>query len=232
MTNGILKATWAATAGALLALAIGGDAAAQDGGLLHAAAPPAAAAALTLENSSFTYTPLPPEAEFRSLKKQDIITVLVDYRAVMLSEGEVQSRKVANINAVLADWIGFNGKDIFAAPQSRGDPTVAGLLNSQFRAEGDQERRDSLTFRIAAKIVDIYPNGNLVIEAHRTIIDNDERWEQSLTGIVRRQSIGPDRTVRSDAIADLKIHKRELGVVKNATSPGWLNYWWGKNKPF
>lgn len=218
-------------AAALAAAALAWPCLAQDGGLLHSAAP-TGTAELTLQNSSFTYTPLPPEAEFRELRVEDIVTVLVDYRTSMLSEGEFESRKTASFNSVLTDWLGFDGKSIFPDPQSRGDPTVAGSLNSQFRAEGDQARRDALTFRIAAKIVDIYPNGNLVIEAHRTITDNNERWEQSLTGIVRRQSIGPDLTVRSDAIADLKIYKREIGNVKNANAPGWLNRWWGRSKPF
>lgn len=204
---------------------------AQDGGLLYSVPAPQAND-LTLENSSFTYTPLPPDAEFRELRKEDIITVLVDYRSTMISEGEAQSRKTSSINAVLADWIGFDGKDIFAAPQSRGDPTITGSLNSQVRAQGDLELRDALTFSIAAKIVDIRPNGNLVIEAHRQITVNDEQWEQSLTGVVRRQAIGPDRTVRSDSVADLKIHKRELGQVRNSYAPGWLNSWWGTYKPF
>jgi len=206
---------------------------AQEGSLLYAAPQQAEGAApLTLENSSFTYSPLPPEAEFRELRKEDIITVIVDYRSSMLSEGEAQSRKTSSVNAVLSDWLGFDGKSIFAAPQTRGDPTISGSINSQNRAEGDLESRDSLTFRIGAKIVDIRPNGNLVIEAHRNIVNNDEVWQTSLTGVVRRQAIGLDRTVRSDAIADLKIKKRELGQVRNSYSPGWLGWWYGRVKPF
>lgn len=217
-------------------LAVANFAYGQDGGLLHQPLPAnlgeGQAPALTLQNSSFTYQALPPDAESSELRLHDIITVLVDYRSSMLSEGESQSRKTANTNAVLSEWLGFDGKSIFRAPQSRGDPSVVGTLNSQYRAEGEIELRDSLTFRIAAKIVDIRPNGNLVIEAHRTIIINDEEWEQSLTGVVRRQAIGLDRTVRSDSIADLKIHKRELGQVRNSYAPGWLTWWYGKYKPF
>ncbi len=187
---------------------------------------------LTLENASFLYQPLPPEAETRELRKEDIITVLVDYRATMLSEGDAQSRKQANFNAALTDWLAASGGDIYAAPQRRGDPTIGGRLNSQFRAQSDIETNDSLTFRIAAKIVDIRPNGNLVIEAHRKIQNNDEEWLASLTGVVRRQSIGPDRVVRSDAIADLDIKKEEIGTVRNGYSVGWLNKLYGKFKPF
>lgn len=221
----------------LLVLFMGQPGYAQDGGLLHQPLPPQAAQtqggpALTLQNSSFTFQALPPDAESRELRMHDIITVLVDYRSSMLSEGEAQSRKTSSTNAVLSEWLGFDGKSIFKAPQSRGDPAISGSLNSQYRAEGDIELRDSLTFRIAAQIVDIRPNGNLVIEAHRKIVINDEEWQQSLTGVVRRQAIGFDRTVRSDSIAHLQIAKRELGQVRNAYAPGWLTWWYGKYKPF
>lgn len=188
-------------------------------------------APLTLENTSYLFQPLPPEAQ-RELKKEDSIIVLVDYRAAMNSEGDAQSRKRANFNAALLDWIGFDGKNIFAAPQSRGDPTIAGSLNSQYRAQTELELEDSLTFRIAAKIVDIYPNGNLVIEAHRTIRNNDIVWQQSLTGVVARQFINADRTVRSDAITDLDIYKREIGQVRDGYATGWFTRWWGQYKPF
>lgn len=217
---------------ALLAAAARG-AGAQEGGLMFRDAPSREGGpALTLENSSFLYEPLPPDAVSRELKEHDIITVLVDYRSTMFSEGEAESRKTATLNAVLAEWIGFDGKSVFRGPQSRGDPAIQGTLNSQYRAEGDLELRDSLTFRIAAEVTQIYPNGNLGIEAHRTIVINDEEWRQALTGIVARQSIGPDRTVRSDAISSLRIQKEDLGQVRNSYAPGWFGWWWSKGRAF
>ena len=47
----------------------------------------------TLQNSSFMYRKLPPEAEPRELQINDIITVLVDYRSSMMSEGDAEARK-------------------------------------------------------------------------------------------------------------------------------------------
>jgi len=215
-------------AGGLLAA---GELCAQDGSLVSA--PPAPQPGqLTLENASFMYRRLPPEADNRELQKYDIITVLVDYRATMLSEEDAQNRKTNSLNAVLGDWLRFDGKDLFPAPQSRGDPRVSGSLSSQYRAESEMELRDSLTFKIAAYIVDILPNGNLVIEARREIRINEEVWQQSLTGVVRRQSIGPDRTVRSDEVAELRIDKREMGFVKDGYARGWFTRWYDKWKPF
>jgi flagellar L-ring protein precursor FlgH len=206
-------------------------ASAQDASLLSAPAQPQNGQ-LSLENSSFMYRKLPPEAEYRELQINDIVTVLVDYRSSMLSEGDAENRKTASLNAVLADWLAFDGKDIFPAPQDRGNPRINGSLTSQYRAESEMELRDSLTFRIAAAVVDIRPNGNLVIEARREIQINEEVWMQSLTGVVRRQSIGPDRTVRSDEVAELRIKKSERGFVNDSYTRGWFTRWYDKWKPF
>jgi flagellar L-ring protein precursor FlgH len=178
------------------------------------------------------YRKLPPEAELRELQINDIITVLVDYRSSMISEGDAEARRNLSINAVLADWLKFDGKDIYPAEQQRGNPRVNGTLQSQYRTESEMELRDSLTFRIAAAVVDIRPNGNLVVEARREIRINEEVWMQSLTGVVRRQSIGPDRTVRSDEVAELRIEKREKGFINDAYSRGWFTKWYDKWKPF
>jgi flagellar L-ring protein precursor FlgH len=206
--------------------------AAQDASLLLVPPLPQQAGQLNLENSSFMYRKLPPEAEMRELQINDIVTVLVDYRSSMMSEGDAEARKTASLNAVLADWLAFDGKSLFPAPQSRGDLKVSGSLNSQYRAESEMELRDALTFRIGAAVVDIRPNGNLVLEARREIVINEEVWQQSLTGVVRRQSIGPDRTVRSDEIAELRIEKREKGFVNDSYSRGWFARWYDKWKPF
>jgi flagellar L-ring protein precursor FlgH len=183
---------------------------------------------LTLENSSFLYRELPPEARPRELGVNDIITVLVDYRTRFLSEGDAESRKTAFLKASLKDWIQLKDGSLKPAAQNDGPPTINGTLQGQYRAESDIETRDSLTFRIAAKIVDIRPNGNLVLEAHQKIRVNEEELRISLTGIVRREAIQADRTVTSDAITELVIAKDEKGQVHDNYARGWLKQLYDK----
>ncbi len=225
-------------AGLAVALAcVAGQVVAQDGTLLGVtpvlqAAQQQQQQGLTLENSSFIYRKLPPEQQMRELKIHDNITVLVDYRPSMLTEDDAENRKQNTIHAFLNNWDKFDGKNHTPDPQPNGPLAVSGNLQSQFRVESDMELRDQLTFRIAAHIVDIQPNGNLVIEAHQTIMINEEKWMQSLTGVVRRTSIGPDRVVRSDEIADLRIEKREMGFIRDSYKRGWLQLWYDKWKAF
>lgn len=187
---------------------------------------------LTLENSSFMYTQLPPETMPRQLQKQDLITIMVDFRSRFLSEGNGQARKTQNLTAVLADWVRLENGSLKPALQRDGSPAVAGTLNSQNRSQSDLELLDSMSFRIGARIVDIQPNGNLVIEAHQTLRNNEEEWRISLTGVVRRESIQADRSVSSDAIYDLKIDKEEVGQVRDGYARGWLGRWYDRYKPF
>jgi flagellar L-ring protein FlgH len=189
-------------------------------------------AELRLENSSFMYRKLPPESEQRELQLNDIITVLVDYKSALQSGGDSNSKKTASFNAVLSDWLKFDGKNILPAPQNNGDPKITGAVTSQFKTQADIQQKDALTFKIAAAVVDIRPNGNLVIEARSEVQNDDEVWEQSLTGVVRRQSIGPDRTVRSDDIAERRIRIRKKGFVHDGTNRGWLVKWYDQVKPF
>ncbi|HEX6963677.1 MAG TPA: flagellar basal body L-ring protein FlgH [Lacipirellula sp.] len=205
---------------------------AQDSSLLLAAPQAPAEQSLSLQTGSFIYRDVPPNARPRELQVHDIITVIVDYRTRMLSEGDAENRKTNSLNAVLSSWIRFDGKSIKAAAQNDGDPRIAGTYNSQYRAESDVELRDSLTFEIAAEIIEIRPNGNLYIEGNQTIRNNEEEWKIFISGEVDRAAIQPDRTVDSNSIAKLDIHKEEDGQVRDGYARGWFNRWYDKYKPF
>jgi flagellar L-ring protein precursor FlgH len=213
------------------AILVAAAAVAQDGSLLRRN-PEEATKPITLQESSFIYRELPPEARPSELKQHDIITVIVDYRTRMLSEGDAEARKTSSLNAVLQSWLKFDGKNIKLAAQNDGDPRVQGTYNSQYRAQSDVELRDTLTFRIAAQIIEIRPNGNLYVEANWSIQNNEERWRIFLSGEVRRESIQPDRSVSSDAIVNLDIVKKEEGQVRDGYARGWFARWYDKYKPF
>lgn len=203
---------------------------AQDGSLLLA--PVQSQQPLMLEDGSFLHRQLPPGAKPREVQQHDIITVLVDHRTLMRSEGDAENRKTSLVLGVLSSWLRFDGKSIKAAPQTEGDPRVAGTYNSQYRAESDVELRDTLTFNIGAEVIEIRPNGNLYIEGNQTIRNNEEHWTIFLSGEVARESIQPDRTVSSKAMAHVLINKEEVGQVRDGYSRGWVGKWYDKYRPF
>ena len=174
----------------------------------------------TLDKASFLFRELPTPEEIIINR---LVTIRVDEKAQTFSEGEMERRKNASINAVLQDWIRLVGFDtVKPAPQLDGDPRIRGSVNQLYRAEGGLETRESVKFDITARIVDIRPNGNLVLEAHREIRNNDEVWVYSLTGVCRREDIDPKNVVFSKHIADLRLTKEEKGAVRDSYGRGWL----------
>lgn len=182
-----------------------------------------------LDGASWTYTPLPPPREFRL---QDIVTIRVDELARARADGTAQVRKNTLYDAVLKDWIGFRSGDLATDAQSSGDPRVNGQTNQLYRASSSLESRETLAFNVAARVVDIQPNGNLVLEANKTIWINDNRWETSLSGICRAQDIAPDNVILSRDLVDLQIRKNEEGQLRDGYKRGWLTRWIDEFNPF
>lgn len=182
-----------------------------------------------LAAASWTYAvPSPP----RVLRIHDVISIRIDEVARMTAEGRASQRKNALYDAVLKDWLEFDGLGVRKAPQTGGDPQVNGQLNQQYRATSDLQTRETLAFNIAGEIADIRPNGNIVLEGHKSITVNDNRWELSISGMCQAKDIGPDNVVLSKDIIDLKIDKREAGQARDGYRRGWFTEWFNRLQPF
>jgi len=180
--------------------------------------------------TSWYEIPLPPPKEVRV---HDIITIRVDVAVRMTSDAEWQRRKNAKYDALLNDWIKLVGlRAVKPAPQSDGDQRIQGNLNIQDRSQGELETSESLKFEIAATVASVLPNGNVVLEAHRTVRNNHDYWLHSLSGICRREDIGPGNIVLSKDLANLQIEKREMGQVRDSYKRGWLTRLWDEYGPF
>lgn len=181
--------------------------------------PPDGRAPLTVASNSWVYLAQPPVHE---IQLNDLLTVVVIENSKVLSDGNVSRREQTNIDANLQNWIKLRNFGLTAAPETGGDPRIRGTLNSQRRVTGQLLTDDSVQFRIAARVADIRPNGTLVIEAHKRVKKDDEVWERSLSGIVRREDIKPDNTVMSEDIHELMIDMRDEGQIRDGYKQGWL----------
>jgi flagellar L-ring protein precursor FlgH len=203
--------------GFLLAATLGAGAARAQSGSLHMQ--PVGPGGKTVVNHSWIYNE--PEKP-RQIKKQDIVTVVVQFDASVLSEGEVERRKRSNYDAILADWVRLEGLSLKPAAQASGDPRVKTTLTSQNTQESDLQTRDKIQFTIAATVVDVRPNGNLVLEAHQVFENNEEVWEQKLSGIVRPEDVLPNNTVLSKNVSELSVKKHEIGTVRDGYRRTWF----------
>lgn len=190
----------------------------------HLNAPP-----VMLNDASWTYQPAPP---LRVFQKQDVVTIRVDEITRVMAEGNIDNRKRTLFDAIVNDWIKVVNFRFVPQPMVEGQPGVAFQSQSNYRADASVESRESMTFNIAATVVDIRPNGNLVLEARKHIRINDNLWETSLTGICRAIDIGPDNVVLSKDLIDLEIRKEDQGQLRDGVSRGWFQRWVDRFGPF
>lgn len=184
---------------------------------------------LSLSQNSWIYQKV---LEAHPIGLNDQVTVWVDSTSVVINDGQMDRKKNGYGSLTLPNWILFKGLSVIPDPQSAGDPKIRGEVDNKLRSQANLETRESMKFKIACKVVDIRPNGILVIEGTNHVQNNDEVSDYSLTGEIRAEDIKPDNTVLSASIANLRIDKRESGHVRDGYRRGWMLKWLDKYQPF
>lgn len=215
---------------AVATLASSNLASAQDSSLFQAPITGGAETPMTMRQASWFPSEVPQP---RVIQEHDIISVRVQEGAQYLAEGASERRKSATYQAILLEWLTLNGLGSASPnPQTNGDPEISGRLNSQYRAESGVESQETLAFNLAAEVIGLRPNGNVVIEARRTIQNNDDVWEYYLSGECRQQDIGVGNLVLSKDVLNLMVKKTERGAVRDGYRRGWFQKGFDAVNPF
>lgn len=91
-----------------------------------------------------------------------------------------------------------------------------------FQGKGGTNRSATLFAKITARVVKVYPNGNLYIVGRKYIRINDDTQYVTISGIVNPAYINPDNTIDSAKIADMYVEYNGKGFLRTTQRPGWL----------
>jgi len=102
--------------------------------------------------------------------------------------------------------------------------TLATSLDSanDFSGEGESKQSNTLSGSISVTVVEVLPNGNLVVRGEKIISINQGDEFVRIMGVVRPEDVGADNTVVSTQVADAHISYGGTGVVADANKMGWL----------
>ncbi len=164
-----------------------------------------------------------PPSKPRTLQKHDLVTIIVRELSEFSSEGTTDTKKDASMNAKIDQFPTIDLAN-FAFKNAVGSisPEVKLSGNRDYKGEGTVDRKDSLIARIQAEVVDVKPNGTLVIQARKRIVTDEEEQVFMLNGVCRVQDIQPDNTVLSSQLFDLELRKTHSGAVRDSTKRGWV----------
>ena len=163
--------------------------------------------------------------EPRKFAMHDLITIIVRESVQNSSTAKLDSEKAIEMTGEIAEFPNLRLKDLLKfqlgqSARNRGTPELDVKFENEFEGEGSYNRRDSVTTRITAQVLDIKPNGNLVLEARKHIKSDDEWLLMTLTGVCRKDDVTGNNTVLSTQLFDLQLRKQAGGELRKATKKG------------
>ena len=103
--------------------------------------------------------------------------------------------------------------------------TLQGLSVSSsdsFSGSGSASTSETLTAQITARIVDVLPNGTMVLKGERRVKMKKEEVSIIMTGVIRKRDISQANTINSSLMSDAHIYYETSGDVSDGTQPGFL----------
>jgi flagellar L-ring protein precursor FlgH len=97
------------------------------------------------------------------------------------------------------------------------------LNNSSIESSGTgtANQRASLNGSVSVTVVEVLPNGNLVLRGEKQMTLSEGTEGIQVSGIVRAEDIAPNNTVQSRRLADARFIYRGEGDIARTSSPGW-----------
>jgi flagellar L-ring protein precursor FlgH len=79
-----------------------------------------------------------------------------------------------------------------------------------------------MTATVTGRVIEVLPNGDMVVEGVREIQVNNDRQIVVLTGVIRPTDVLPGNVVSSASVGQLRIQCIGKGLIKDSLSPGWV----------
>ncbi len=195
--------------------------------LLREADPPpepgqiASAPAEPLKATSLIQVEAPKPKDYQV---HDLVTIIVSEQHKASSEATLDTKKDTSLKAKLSKFPDLQA--FLEAQLATGDssPLVEADVSSgtKFKGDGVYETKEGLSDKITATIIDVKPNGILVLEARRSIAKDEQSQTLVLSGMCRREDVTGTNTVLSSQLAELTVGIETTGDVKDTASKGLL----------
>jgi flagellar L-ring protein FlgH len=161
-------------------------------------------------------------------RKNDVLTIVVREDSDSISNGQASSKKTQDYDLALQQWIqaglDMNGLPKLSVVGESGKlPEIKFKYANNRQSDASAERSDSFSARIEAVVVDVKPNGTMVVEAQKQIVVDREVQVFKLSGLCRVEDIAVDNSILSTQLANLSVSKKTNGTVRDGTDRGWLN---------
>jgi flagellar L-ring protein precursor FlgH len=117
--------------------------------------------------------------------------------------------------------------------KSLSDVTTLGAgSENTFSGKGGTESANTFTGSITTTVVDVLPNGHLVVTGEKQIGVNQNVDVLRFSGTIDPRALQPGSIVNSTQVANVRVESRGRGAQNEAQVMGWMNRFFNTITPF
>lgn len=153
----------------------------------------------------------------------DILTIEIEELSNASQQVSTKTSRDSSIIAKITEFLGSPldfGLDNLWGKDKPFKPEIQSSATSAHSGSGKITGSGKLIASITAKVTEVMPNGNLIIEGRKEVTIEKEKRFIILSGMVRPEDIEFDNTVSSSKVADARIEYTGTGVISDKQSPG------------
>ncbi|MDR7308557.1 flagellar basal body L-ring protein FlgH [Rhodoferax saidenbachensis] len=171
-----------------------------------------------------TYRPAFEDSRARALG--DIVTIqIVESLAASQVSKSTVNRNTSASNAItppLPSMIGVDMKNLEMSVKTDND----------FSGKGGTEAANTFSGSISTTVVQVLPNGNLVVAGEKQIGVNQNVDVMRFTGTVNPRMLQPNNVISSLQVANVRVESKGRGAQGEAQTVGWLSRFFLSFNPF
>ena len=156
--------------------------------------------------------------DLKATHVDDLVTIVVNEKASAVATGDVKTQRTSTAQSAITAAGGI----------TRATGPLANLAktntNTQLQGTGTTSRGTTLTATVSARVVDVLPNGYLVVEGTKRVQVNSENQVITIRGVVRPVDIDPTNSVPSDRVAQMEVLVNGKGVIGDSIHRPWFIY--------
>lgn len=152
-------------------------------------------------------------SDYKARNINDLITIEVVESTSAAEDGAVTSARTFAASSSISGLFGTPGSG--NALQNLFSPSSSQSLNGQAQTSSDS----ALTTTLTGRVVDVLPNGYLVVEATREMYMNNQHQTVIIHGVVRPNDIASNNSVPSTALSNLEVELKGRGVISDGVAP-------------
>ena len=149
--------------------------------------------------------------DVRAMRPHDLISVVVSENLAASTDGTVKNSRASNASSSISALFGT------LHPGNALQNLVKQTSSSGLNAQGTSATNSSLSTTFGGQVIEVLPNGMLVVEAARQVEFSQQTQTIILRGLVRPEDISQQNQVLSTAISSLELEVRGKGIINDYT---------------